>query len=132
MPTPIILAFNIKPDKLGRLRLLALRIKAMLKAVDASEYNMTLENIINAPAVTAAAQAAEGEAFTSEMLVMANLTGAQMHLFLDDFKHFGIPPIPLKAMLTNTNKAWTPLQLCRELSAEREALSRGMTAHPQK
>ena len=35
-------------------------------------------------------------------------------------------------MLTATNSEWTPVQLHKELGAEREAFARGMSAHESK
>ena len=126
--TPVILAFNIQPEKLGKLRLLCARIKARLRPVSPAKYALTLGELVAAPAAPGAPAACESE-FSDEMLLMAGLSGAQLNLFLQDFKRFGIAPIPLKAMLTATNSAWTPVQLHAELCAEREAFARGMSAH---
>ncbi|MGI6183952.1 MAG: DUF3783 domain-containing protein [Candidatus Fimadaptatus sp.] len=127
----VILAFNIQPEKLGKLRMLCARVKARLRPVSAEEYSLTLSDIIagSAPAPDAAPV---DESFDEEMLVMAGISGAQLNLFLQDFKRFGIAPIALKAMLTATNSGWTPVQLHSELSAEREAFARGMSAHEGK
>lgn len=128
MATPVILAFNISPEKLGRMRMLCARVKARLRAVNKDEYALTLGQLV---AGEAAAQdtVAPDDAFNDEVLVIAGLSGAQFNLFLHDFKRFGIPPIQLKAMLTATNADWTPVQLHKELCAEREAFARGMSAH---
>lgn len=130
MAAPMILAFNIPPEKLGRLRLLVARIKARLRPVGPDEHQRKLADIIASPVAAAQGDAVPADAgFGDEMLVMAGLTGAQMNLFLGDFKRFGIPPIPLKAVLTVTNAEWTPVELHRELCAEREAFARGFSAH---
>ena len=72
----------------------------------------------------------EGEGFGEEMLVICNLTDAQMdqmlayfrkegiriaHLFLDD---------ALKAALTPTNMSWSSIELHDELVREHEAVQR--------
>ena len=135
MAAPIILAFNISPEKLGKMRILCARVKTRLRAVSESEYILTLGQLV---AGEAAADKSENnadvevESFSDEMLVIAGLSGAQFNLFLQDFKRFNIPPIPLKAMLTATNSEWTPVQLHKELCAEREAFARGMSAHESK
>ena len=137
MATPIILAFNISPEKLGRMRMLCARVKTRLRTVSEGEYALTLGQLV---AGEAAADKAidsnnvnvEDESFTDEMLVISGLSGAQFNLFLQDFKRFGISPIQLKAMLTATNAEWTPVQLHKELCVEREAFARGMSAHEGK
>lgn len=131
MAASIILAFNMPPEKLGRLRILAARVKARLRAVEANEHGRTLGDIAAAlPTDSAAAECAQE--FEDEMLVMANLTGAQLNLFLGDFKRFGIAPVALKAVMTATNAGWTPVQLHRELCAEREAFAKGFSAHERR
>ncbi len=131
MANAVILAFNIPPEKLGRLRLLAARVKARLRPVSDAEYALRLGEIAAAPAVAsdAAPTLDAAESFDDEMLVMRDLTGAQLNLFLGDFKRFGIQPIALKAVMTATNAEWTPVQLHKELCAEREAFARGLSAH---
>ena len=37
-----------------------------------------------------------------------------------------LPPIPLKAVLTETNRGWTTAQLREELNREREAIAAQM------
>lgn len=131
---PAILAINIQPEKLGKLRLLSARVKAQLRPVGPEEYSRTLGELVAGGAETgaAAADGAVEAAFSDEILVMAGLSGAQLNLFLQDFKRFGVAPIPLKAVLTATNSGWTPVQLHAELCAEREAFARGMSAHEGK
>lgn len=133
MAAPMILAFNMPPEKLGRLRLLAARIKARLRVVGPGEYQCKLVDIVASPALASqiSTPLVESE-FDDEMLVMVNLTGAQMNLFLGDFKRFGIPPVPLKAVLTAINCEWTPVVLHKELCAEREAFAQGFSAHEQR
>jgi hypothetical protein len=130
MAAPVILTFNIQPEKLGKLRMLCARVKARLISADAGSA-LSLGDIIagaqnSGPSGGATADA---PAFTDEVLVMSGLSGTQINMFLQGFKRFGIPPVPLKAMLTATNAEWTPSQLHCELSAEREAFARGMSAH---
>ena len=93
MATPIILAFNISPEKLGKMRMLCARVKTRLRAVSESEYALTLGQLV---AGEAAADKSENnadveiESFSDEMLVIAGLSGAQFNLFLQDFKRFHI------------------------------------------
>ena len=46
MAAPIILAFNISPEKLGKMRMLCARVKTRLRAVSESEYALTLGQLV--------------------------------------------------------------------------------------
>ena len=131
MGMPTIIAINIAPEKLARMRMLCLRIKARLRPVERAEFGQKLAAIVGLDAPDESAVAPD-EAFDEEVLVLSELSGAQLNLFLQDFKRFGISPVALKAVLTATNAQWTPAQLHSELCAEREAFANGMQAHSAK
>ena len=65
----------------------------------------------------------EGEGFGEEMLVICNLTDAQMNRMLAYFRKEGIR-IPLKAALTPTNMNWNSIELHDELVREHEAVQK--------
>ena len=65
----------------------------------------------------------EGEGFGEEMLVICNLTDAQMDQMLAYFRKEGIR-IALKAALTPTNMSWSSIELHDELVREHEAVQR--------
>ena len=58
--------------------------------------------------------------FSEPMLVMAYLTPAQQNRLLRGLR--SLPPIPLKALLTPTNAAWSGVALQQELRREHEAM----------
>lgn len=124
----LILAFNIPPEKQIKLRMLCALVKAQFKPVAPADYSLTLGELILGKSAAPQSNAATNT-FTDEMLVIAGLSGQKFNLFLRDFKRMGIPPIPLKAMLTATNAEWTPVQLYQELCTERDAFARGESAH---
>lgn len=62
-----------------------------------------------------------GTGFEEEMLVICNLTDAQMNQMLAYFRKEKIQ-IPLKAALTPTNMHWNSLELHDELVREHEAV----------
>ena len=65
----------------------------------------------------------EGEGFEEEMLVICNLTDAQMNQMLAYFRKEGIQ-IALKAALTPTNMNWSSVELHDELVREHEAVQK--------
>ncbi len=67
--------------------------------------------------------AAPGIPFTDEMLVLCNFSSAQLNGFLGGFKRVQIPPVALKAVLTDTNLHWSAVMLQQELAQEHQALA---------
>ena len=61
--------------------------------------------------------------FREEMLVMHDLSRTQFSALLDALRRAGLF-IPLKAVVTETNIAWSSERLHRELAAEHAAMQR--------
>lgn len=61
-----------------------------------------------------------------EMLVLSGFTAHALDAFLDGFAAAGVPPIPLKAVVTAHNLAWTGVQLYLELLKERRGQGGGL------
>lgn len=59
-------------------------------------------------------------AFERPMLVLAGFTNQRIKAFLDEMKRRDIPPIPLKAILTEYNAVWDSCSLYEELKKEDE------------
>ena len=63
------------------------------------------------------------EPLPEPMLVFCYLPQALLHQVLEVIRVANLPPIPLKAVLTETNRAWDTKQLHAELLQEREAIA---------
>ena len=101
---PVILAVHFPAKKLAKLRMAAMRLGAKVRVVEKWEY-------LNAVgALTGDLDSFEsfydGEDFPGELLVFAAK----------------LPPVALKAVLTDENKGWNVLELREELQKEHEAL----------
>ena len=57
------------------------------------------------------------------MLVFCGLGQALLNQVLEVIRVANLPPIPLKAVLTETNREWDTRQLYAELCREREAVA---------
>ena len=62
------------------------------------------------------------EEFHDPMLVFCGLSSAKLEQLLTAMRRASLPPIPLKAILTTTNRDWTSQQLWQELRREHEAM----------
>ena len=117
---PVILAVHFPAKKLAKLRMAAMRLGAKVRVVEKWEY-------LNAVgALTGDLDSFEsfydGEDFPGELLVFAHFSDAQLNLFLQAIRAAKLPPVALKAVLTDENKGWNVLELREELQKEHEAL----------
>lgn len=119
--TPVLLTYHIAPAKLARIQVLCLRLGIRIHAVRPEEYGAPLAVLAGlAPEEQYPAPAAD---FSDEMLVMANFRPGMMDAFLNGFRQSRIPPVPLKAMLTETNAQWNSLELYRAIVEEHEMMT---------
>ena len=117
---PMVLCYNIQPEKLGRMRVLALRLGLRLRVVAAEEFALpvgVLAGVLEPPAETA-----EPEPFEDEMILMAHFRPGMLDAFLNGFRQSRIPAVKLKAMLTDTNAAWTAGELHAAIKEEHEQM----------
>lgn len=117
---PMVLCYNLQPEKLGRLRVLALRLGIGVRVVEPEQFALpvgALAGVLETPATVEPA-----EPFADEMLVMAHFRPGMLDAFLNGFRQSRIPSVKLKAMLTETNAAWSAARLHREIRAEHEQM----------
>ena len=122
---PTILTFNLSNARLSRLRFLCMKLGVLVKAVPAEDFAQPIGALCG---LSDRAEADVLEAFPEEMLVFCHMDNAAVNRFLQTAKQMRYAPVALKAILTPTNAAWTPVQLCRELKDERAAVIQGNTA----
>ena len=103
-----ILLYNCSGDKFSRMRV-----------VEPDRYHVALEEL--ALGKGEAGEAAEP--LPEAMLVFCGLGQALLNQVLEVIRVANLPPIPLKAVLTETNRSWDTRQLYEELLKEREAIA---------
>ena len=117
---PMVLCYNLQPEKLGRLRVLALRLGIGVRVVEPDKFGMPVGSLAGVTETPETLE--EAEPFADEMLVMAHFRPGMLDAFLNGFRQSRIPPVKLKAMLTETNAAWSAARLHREIRAEHEQM----------
>ena len=113
---PMILCYNIQPEKLGRMRVLCLRLGIRVRVAQPEEFALpigVLAGVMDAPKNPEPA-----EPFDDEMLVMAHFKPGMLDAFLEGFRQNRIPSVALKAMVTQTNAAWPAHQLHQAIAEE--------------
>ena len=124
--TPPLLAYQIDLGKLGRLQVVCLRLGIRGRAVDPADFGQPIGALAGVLPRAADVPAAP---LPGEMLVMAHFRPGLLEGMLQGWRAAHIPPVALKAMLTDTNAAWTATALYAEIAKEHAAMHSGGRAH---
>lgn len=120
-----ILIYNLSPEKDAKVKMVCRELFIGARTVEKEEYGYPLGCLLG---LSQDEEQRDGEDFDAEMLYIAGLRGGMLDLFLDRLRRKKLS-VPLKAVQTDTNINFTSFELYRELSAEHEAIRRGMRAH---
>ena len=118
MAVETVLMYNCSGEQWAKLRQIFLMLRVRIRPVEADQYGLTLEELLDRSEEKAPVE----EEFSDPMLVFCSLTGPQLDRLLGAMKRAKLPPIPLKAVLTPTNRDWTSQQLWQELRREHQAM----------
>lgn len=113
---PILLTFELQSKQTTALRILCIRGGIQLVKADPAQYGETIGVLCGMDE----ARGVPAERGLSEpMLLFANMTMAAVQKFLNEAKAAKFQRPSLMAMLTETNREWTPVQLQEQLAEER-------------
>ena len=127
MKQPVLLCYNLDAETARKVRLCAMRFQVRFCPVTQEKYSQSIGSLCGATP-SGESPSASCAAFSDPMLVMAFFPGQLMGLFLQALRKAAVPPIALKAMLTDANAAWDSFTLHQELCRERDALQAGASA----
>lgn len=113
---PMLLTFELQPKQMTSLRIICIRNGIQLVKADPAMYGETIGVLCGMD--EAKGIAAEG-GLAEPMLLFANMTMAAVQKFLNEAKAAKFSRPSLMAMLTETNREWTPIQLQEQLAEER-------------
>ena len=119
-----ILIYNLSDQADAKLKMLCRKMNIESRSVEKDEYGYPLSHILGIEDC----EKKDADGFDEPMLYIAGLYGGMLNLFLDQLRRNKLI-IPLKAIQTETNVAFTSSELYRELCAEREAFMQGRKAH---
>jgi len=125
--TPTVFFYNIPQEKISALKKVCMTSRLRASVVVPSQFTLPLRDLIVSPQLPAEPESIP--AFPHEMLLFSSVAPGQLDQFLKGMRKAGIPPIPLKAMVTATNLNWNSLQLHEELSQECAAMAKGAKVH---
>jgi len=113
---PILLAFELQQKQTTALRILCIRHGIQLIKADPAQYGETIGVLCG---LDEAKGTAATEGLAEPMLLFANMTMAAVQKFLNEAKAAKFSRPSLMAMLTETNREWTPPALQSQLMEER-------------
>lgn len=132
-----LLLFGIKKEKEKLIRDLCKTLQISVLIIPHDKYGQPLGALAQVPGFAAAALTFPNPAFQQkeaafplgtepqlliEMLVFSGISSELLDTFLKKYREAGIPPTPLKAVLTPHNASWNVYQLHAELFREHTAL----------
>ena len=122
-----VLLYNIEKQKELKIKMLCHKFNIGFRTVEKEEFGYRIAYLLG---LSADDVRKEGEDFSEEMLLLSDIGGGMLNLFLTQLIRQKTP-VGLKAVRTDTNMQFTSFELYKELSAEREAIQRGVTAHEE-
>ena len=122
---PEILLYHIEPQKTAQIKLLCSPLGITCRTVDPADYGRPIAVLLG---LSDSEENRPDTTIDGEMLYLADIQGDLLNILLYQLRKRKLT-VALKAVKTETNLGFTSCELFRELSAEREAIQRGATAH---
>ncbi|ADK14512.1 DUF3783 domain-containing protein [Clostridium ljungdahlii] len=121
---PTILLFNFTDKtRYNSVIKAILPLKIKIKKVDREDYLQPIGYLAGKKDIDPAVEKYEGPELADEMLLISDLTDMKLNQLLLSLKKSSVR-IKLKAVLTQNNEKWNPIQLYEELIKEHEALNK--------
>lgn len=114
-----VLMYGCSGDRFSKLKQIFAMLRLRMRVVEPDRYHVPLEEL----AQGRGEPGGNTEALPEPMLVFCYLPQALLNQVLEVIRVGKLPPIPLKAVLTEANQTWDTMRLYRELLQEREAIA---------
>ncbi|RHR10323.1 DUF3783 domain-containing protein [Pseudoflavonifractor sp. AF19-9AC] len=124
MRSGTILMYNCSGPEFSKLRQIFAMLRLRMRPVEPERYHVPLGELAEGKGENGE----PAEAIPEAMLVFCGLGQALLNQVLEVIRVAKLPPIPLKAVLTESNREWDTVQLYEELKKEREAIAAGEQA----
>ena len=116
--TKKVLLFHINKDKLSQINALCKKMGLQAVTVERRQYNESLGALAGIQGFSSSGKGYTGTDFPMEMMVFSGIPSDELDTLLAAYRREGIPPVPLKAILTPHNLFWTAGKLYEELMKE--------------
>lgn len=119
----IALFYNFSEDRMRKAKFALLPLKIRIKTVSRTEYNQPLGYLAGIKGVEPVSENSDRMGFDEEMIVMHNFTSRTIDNLIRALNKCGVGRVPLKAVITPTNKDWNSVQLFEAVKADSEEMS---------
>lgn len=120
----IALFYNFSDDRLRKAKFALMPLKIAVKSVEKQDFNQPVGYLAGIKDIEPLPEKYSGDGFDEEMLVMHNFTNKSMELLIKALLKCGVGRIPLKAVVTPTNKDWDSVSLYNAIKADHEAMTK--------
>ena len=120
----IALFYNFSEERMRKAKFALLPLKIKTKTVGKSEYNHPLGYHAGIKGIEPAETEFDGSGFDEEMIVMHNFTSKTIESLIRALNKCGVGRVPLKAVITPTNKDWNSVQLFEAVKADADEMAR--------
>lgn len=114
-----VLMYNCSGPEFSKLKQIFAMLRLRMRVVEPDRYHVPLNELAQGKGEPGESAAPLPE----PMLVFCGLGQGLLNQVLEVIRLAKLPPIPLKAVLTETNQSWNTLQLHEELLKERKAIA---------
>ena len=114
-----ILLYNCSDEKFFKLKQIFAMLRLRMRMVEPNRYHISLGELAQGKGEPGEA----AEPLPDPMLVFCGLPQALLNQVLEVIRVAKLPPIPLKAVLTDVNRDWSTRQLYEELLKERDSFN---------
>ncbi|HBM99233.1 MAG TPA: DUF3783 domain-containing protein [Ruminococcus sp.] len=119
----IALFYNFSEERMRKAKFALLPLKIRTKAVSKTDYNQPLGYLVGIKGIEPAETEFDGNGFDEEMIVMHNFTSKTVDGLIRALNKCGVGRVPLKAVITPTNKDWNSVQLYNAVKADFNEMS---------
>lgn len=119
----IALFYNFSEERMRKAKFALLPLKIRTKVVSKSDYNQPLGYLAGIKEIEPAETEFDGNGFDEEMIVMHNFTSKTVDGLIRALNKCGVGRVPLKAVITSTNKDWNSVQLYNAVKADFNEMS---------
>ena len=121
MTKQAVLLYNCSGPQWTKLHQMMMMLRFRIRVIRPEQYRLTLEQLAQGQGEPAADSVPQ--AFPESMMVFCGVGQAQLEAILNAIRLSKLPPIPLKAVLTDSNREWDSVQLHEELLKEKETIA---------
>lgn len=113
-----LLLFHMEPGKAKQIEAVCHSLKIQPVKIKPTSYNQKLGYLAGITGFNRENDIYTGADFPTEMMVFSGMDSDMIDIFLSKYKEASIPPVGLKAIITQHNIFWTAEELYHELFKE--------------